>query len=208
MKRPVRRPSTPSLLESAVRVARVLGRDSCALIGGLAVAAYGHERATRDVDFMSRLPLHEARRRLQEAGLTVEVRHGDPEEGVPTFLRSTVRGMAIDVLPMLVAVDWEHLPEVPLGASAIKVVDLDALLHLKARAGGVQDMLDVAQLVWRHPDRLPLARDLAGRYGVGPKLEACLRDRRERQRYVDALPREKRLRAATDLRRLIDDGTG
>jgi hypothetical protein len=84
-----------------------------------------------------------------------------------------------------------------------ELTDLDTLILLKTRAGGVQDMLDVAQLIWRHPDRLPLARDLADRYGVRPRLESCLTDRRERQRYLDSVPRSARAQRRAEIDRLI-----
>ena len=195
----------PSFRESALLVARILGPESCVLIGGLAVAAHGHERATKDVDFITRLSLADAKLRLVAHGLSVEVRRGDPDEGVPTFLRTTVAGIPVDVLPMLVEIDWARLPDVPLTHdTSIKVVDLDTLLLLKTRAGGMQDMLDVAQLAWRNLDRLPLARELAGRYDVRHKLEACLADRRERQKFVEGLPPEKRRRARDELTHVLD----
>jgi len=168
------------------------------------VAAYGHERATKDVDLITRLPLRDAKARLVERGFAVEVRRGDPVEGVPTFLQARVNDVVIDVLPMLAQINWDRLTEVPLvSGTAVKVIDLDTLLLLKLRAGGVQDVLDVAQLVWRNPDRLPLARDLSGRYGVAHKLESYLLDRRERRKLIDGLPREKRRRVREELQRLL-----
>lgn len=207
MKRGKRSTSDPSYRESAIEVARILGPESCVLIGGLAVAAYGHERATKDVDFITRLPLREAKERLAADGLSVEVRRGDPAEGVPTFLRTNIAGVLVDVLPMLVPIDWEHLPEVSLTPKgSLKVIDLDTLLLLKARAGGMQDVLDMTQLVWRNPDRLPLAREFAGRYGVASKLESCLMDRREQQKFIDGLPRQRRQNARAELKRLLEPG--
>ena len=192
----------PSFSRTARLVVESLGPDTV-LIGGLAVAAYGHERATKDVDFLTRLSLQEARKRLEARGFSVEVRRGDAQEGVPTFLRANVSGTLVDVLPALVRLDWDHLPEVVLDGVAVKLIDLDTLILLKARAGGVQHVLDVAQLIWRHPDRLPLARDLADRYGVRPRLESCLADRRERQRYLDSVPRSARARRRAEIDRLI-----
>ena len=207
MKGGKRSSSDPLFRESALAVAHILGPESCVLIGGLAVAAYGHERATKDVDFITRLPLREAKERLAAHGLSVEVRRGDPAEGVPTFLRTNIAGVLVDVLPMLVAIDWERLPEVPLTPKgSIKVIDLDTLLLLKARAGGMQDVLDMTQLVLRNPDRLSLAREFAGRYGVGSKLESCLMDRREQQKFVDGLPRQRRHHAKAELKRLLEPG--
>jgi len=119
----------------------------------------------------------------------------DPREGTAAKCHFCAHRLEVDLAPACVAVCPEQ---------AIKVVDLDTLLLLKTRAGGVQDMLDVAQLVWRNPSRLSLARELAGRYGVGNKLESCLMDRRERQKFVDGLPRERRRRALDELARLLD----
>jgi hypothetical protein len=204
MKSGQRKSRDPALQESAARVADALGRESCVLIGGLAVAAYGHERATKDVDFIARMPLRDAKKKLVAHGISVEVRRGDPFEGVPTSLKARVNDVVVDVLPMLTRIDWDRLKEVPLSSgTAVKVIDLDTLLLLKLRAGGVQDVLDVAQLVWRNPDRLPLARDLAGRHGVAGRLESYLLDRRERRKFIDGLPREKRRRAREELQRLL-----
>ena len=49
----------------ARRVAEALGTDDCLLAGGLAVMAHGFVRGTRDVDLLTRLPLSEARVRLE-----------------------------------------------------------------------------------------------------------------------------------------------
>lgn len=194
----------PSYTDASMRVVRILGADNCVLVGGLAVAAYGHQRATKDVDFITRLPLHEARRRLAADGLKTELREGDPCEDVPSVLRTTVAGVTVDILPMLVRFDWEQLADVFLTpAASLKVIDLDTLLLLKTRAGGVQDMLDVAHLVWRNPERLTLARELASRYAVGDKLERCLNDRREQRKFVETLPSARRRHALEELGRLL-----
>ena len=177
-----------SLNRAASRVVEVLGRDDCVLIGGMAVAAHGQVRATKDVDFMTRLPIPEARARLTKAGYRPETRRGDPTENLPTFLRVTVEGVRVDVLPELVRLEWDRLAEVSLSARvAVKVVDVDSLIQLKLRAGGPQDLLDVAHLVWRHPDRLGYARQLAARHRVRDLLEIYLVNPRERRKLADTL---------------------
>jgi len=200
-----RRTAHRSLSHAAALVVRALEPEACVLIGGLAVAAHGHVRATRDVDFITRLPLEEARRRLSKHGYQPETRRGDPHDGLPTFLRVTVADTPVDILPQLVAIDWDHLPQVRLeAATVVSVVDVDSLILLKLRAGGVRDVMDVAHLVWRHPDRLGLARDLAGRHGVSHHLESFLVDRRERRRLADELSRTPHGRKVlATLRRLL-----
>ena len=58
------------------------------------------------------------------------------------------------------------------------MVDLDGLIRLKLRAQGAQDLLDVAMLLYEHPDRLEWTRSLARAYGVSEKLDLWLDDPR------------------------------
>jgi hypothetical protein len=57
------------LVRVAERLAAALG-EGAALAGGLAVAAWGEIRATRDVDFVTLRPLAEVEQALREADLT------------------------------------------------------------------------------------------------------------------------------------------
>ena len=59
-------------------------------------------------------------------------------------------------------------------------LDLDALIRLKLRAGGPQDLIDVVQLVRRHPEVQPKAIAVAEAHGLRGRLEAWLADPRIR----------------------------
>ena len=64
------------LAKAAVRVASILGAESL-LIDGLAVSAWGHVRATEDVDFVSSESPEELQRLLTNDGIETELRRGD-----------------------------------------------------------------------------------------------------------------------------------
>jgi hypothetical protein len=171
----------------ARRVVRALGKDDCVLVGGLAVGAYGYVRATKDVDFVARIPLAEARRRLRERGMPAVVRRGDPAEGDFPCVRATVDGVRVDVLPELVPIEWDQAVELRLSrGTALRVVDLDALFRLKLQARGPKDLMDVAALLLRHPGQGPRVRELATAYGVREGLDAWLEDRRLRAEMAEA----------------------
>jgi hypothetical protein len=162
-----------TLEDVAIRVAEALGADDCVLIGGLAVGAHGYVRATTDVDFVVR-DLDEARKRLQEKGLPVERFRGGF-----TCLKGMVGDVRFDVLPPLVPIQWDRAITVSLkeGAS-IRVVDLEGLIRLKLKAGGPKDLMDVAALVLRHPERHGRAQELAVAYRVRDDLDRWLHDPR------------------------------
>lgn len=189
------------LLAAARRVAGALGPSDCVLVGGLAVGAHGYVRATRDVDFVSRLPLREAQRRLHDRGIATTFRRGDVLDGDIPCLYGTVAGVRVDVLPPLVPIDWDQAIELRLGRSAVlRVVDLDGLLQLKIRAGGPRDLMDVAALVLRHGAHRERAEELAAARGLADKLRVWLGDRRLHAEIEEAVRSERRERTAADRR--------
>jgi hypothetical protein len=105
-------------------------------------------------------------------------------------VRGEIDGIPFDVLPPLVAVAWERALPLDMAGGTIKVVDLDGLLQLKLRAGGPQDLLDVARLVLKHPEAEARARELATAYGAGDPFEAWLRDPRTRAQAREEAERE------------------
>lgn len=171
----------------AIRAARMLGDRDCALVGGLAVGAHGYVRATTDVDFVTRIPLKEACERLKAHGVPAELRRGDVLEGDFPCVRATVDGTRVDVMPPLVALDWEKSIELPMGRRGrLLVVDLAGLIRLKMRAGGPKDLMDVAALVLQHPEHLALAREVATAYRATDSLELWLEDPRLKQELARA----------------------
>ena len=103
------------------------------LVGGLAVGAYGHVRATKDVDF---LVGDEAFER-QGAGI-VSLKAGMPIQ---------VAGVLVDHLSA--QPDEEHLRSLlkQPAAGAPAVVPIEVLVYLKLRSPRAKDRADVVELV-------------------------------------------------------------
>jgi len=171
--------SDPKLVRIAHRLASMLGPDGCVVVGALAVAVHGHPRATTDVDLGSRLPLTEARKRLADHGVKATLRRGDVAERDFDGLKGVFDGIEFDVLPPLVPIDWDNAVDVPLGhGDTLKVVDLATLIHLKLRAGGPQDVVDVVMLLQQHPAETSRALELATAYGLAAQLDSFMRSPR------------------------------
>ena len=62
--------------------------------------------------------------------------------------------------------------------ATLKVVDLSTLIHLKLRAGGPQDVIDVVMLLQQHPTEASRARKLATAYGLAAQLDSIMRSPR------------------------------
>ncbi|HEX9187460.1 MAG TPA: hypothetical protein VGB87_10330 [Vicinamibacteria bacterium] len=182
----------PDLASAAVRLARLLGPDDCVLIGGLAVGVHGYVRATDDLDFMSRPSLVVSRERLREAGIETRLLRGDVLGGGFPCLKGEIEGIPFDVLPALVPIVWDRALPLDIGGGTLKVVDLDGLLQLKFRAGGLQDLLDAARLVMLHPETEARAQELATAYRARDRFDAWLRDPRVRAQAAEEARRERR----------------
>lgn len=177
-KRRVRR---SSLERAALRIAEALGEDGV-LVGGLAVAAWGYVRATDDVDFVARIGPTAVRERLAEAGIDTSLHRGNVLDGdIAWCVKGEVGGVVFDVLPLVVPLDLDRAVRVALGrGKAVRVVDLEGLVRLKLRAGGPQDLLDVAQLLRRHPELVARARPIAEAYSLWERVETWMNDPRVR----------------------------
>jgi len=76
-----------------------------------------------------------------------------------------------------VPIDWERSVLLPLVEdSRLRVVDLDGLIRLKLRAGGPQDLIDVVQLVRRHPEAKEATLGVAEAYQLRDRFESWLAD--------------------------------
>ncbi len=128
---------------------------SYAVIGGLAVAAWGAPRATEDIDLLADIvPSDALEAALRAAGFLPEWRRGGPEDPVPLLLRlRRPSGPEVDVL--CASRPWEKAMlarAVRLGLSPgleIPVVAVEDLIVLKLLAAGPQDLADVADLLDR-----------------------------------------------------------
>lgn len=123
----------PRILEAVEASARFLRERGIEhlLVGGLAIGAHGHPRATKDVDFLvSDNAFHH---------------HGG---GIVTMLGPVqVNGVAVDYLS--VGADEPFLRELlqaPVHDS-VPVIPLEGLIYLKLKAGRAQDVADVVALV-------------------------------------------------------------
>lgn len=102
-----------------------------ALIGGIAVGAYGYARATKDVDFIAGEEAFE----IHGGGLLTF------KPGVPL----AIRGVAVDVLEAddVEAPDLDH----PIMTEGIPVVTPEVLVYMKLRAHRRRDQEDIVQLL-------------------------------------------------------------
>jgi hypothetical protein len=180
------------LVRVAARLASVLGPEQCLLIGGLAVGGHGYVRATDDIDLIVSYSLAEARRKLAASGIAATLAKGDVSEGDFPCLRGVLEGIRFDVWPALVPLDWEKAIEATTESGRLPLVDLEGLLRLKLRAQGVQDVLDVAVLVLRHPDCRERAREIARAYRILDRLDSFLADRRTQATAEEQRAREYR----------------
>jgi nucleotidyltransferase AbiEii toxin of type IV toxin-antitoxin system len=185
------RSNSATLRAVALRLIKALGEDSCVVIGAIAVAAHGYARATTDVDLIARIPLAEARNRLSVRGVKSVQRRGEAVAGDFPCIRGVLNGIEFDILPPLVPIEWEKAVDVPVGAGAtLRIVDLPTLIHLKLRAGGPQDLLDVVMLLQRCPEQIQRARELATAYRVADQMESFMSNPRIRAKA----PRPRRRR--------------
>jgi hypothetical protein len=158
------------------------------------VGVHGYVRATDDLDFISRQPLGETREKLRRSGIETRLLRGDVLEGGFSCVKGEIDGIPFDVLPPLVPDAWDGAVPLEVGGGTVNVVGLDALLQLKFRAGGPQDLLDAARLVLLHPETEARARELATAYRVLDRLESWLRDPRTRAQAREEAQRERRAR--------------
>ena len=126
-----------------------------ALMGGLAVAAWGAPRATEDIDLLAEVsPSAELDRALRAAGFEAEWRRGAADDPIPLLLHLRRRsGPPLDVVCATRAWEREMLTRavrLRLGRSLeVPVVALEDLIVLKLLAGGPGDLTDVADLLGR-----------------------------------------------------------
>lgn len=99
----------------ALHLSRVLGRDACMLVGGLAVTAHGYVRATEDVDLIAREPLVEVTARLKAAAIDAALVRGDVRDGDFPCVKGRLEGIPFDVLPPLVRLEWGRATTLRLG---------------------------------------------------------------------------------------------
>ncbi|HVR44845.1 MAG TPA: hypothetical protein VMS56_15545 [Thermoanaerobaculia bacterium] len=138
---------------------RILDRlESCAVIGGFAMAARGRVRTTIDLDLLTtdaRALDDRTWSPLRAQRTEVEIRRADLDEPVAGMVRVRLPGIDVDVV-----IGWdrwqqeivERAETMPIAGMALPVATTDDLILLKLYAGGVDDMHDVANLLGLEPD--------------------------------------------------------
>lgn len=161
-----------------------------AIIGAFAASFYGVVRASLDVDAVVSLrpgqtelkPLTDA---LDGAGLKTTYRAGDVRDPVGAVLNvedafrnrvdllMNIQGMPETVFSRTVEAEFMSMK--------IRVIGLEDFIAMKLFAGSPKDMADVAGALRVSADRLrlPLLKELVGRYGTEAlqRLESLLRER-------------------------------
>jgi hypothetical protein len=117
------------------------------LVGGLAVGAWGHPRATNDVDFLVGEEAFE-----HHAGGLVTMKYGVPIQvgGVPVDLLSATTNRCEDALAVA-------------GIDGVPVAPLEVLIYLKLASPRPRDLADVIELIRLGIDRERIRTDLQAR---------------------------------------------
>ncbi|HXK28711.1 MAG TPA: nucleotidyl transferase AbiEii/AbiGii toxin family protein [Candidatus Binatia bacterium] len=165
-----------------------------ALIGGLAVSAWGISRATQDIDFLADSdpsPLIERRLRdslkniLDKHGCHAVWRMGGLDDPIPLLLRIEMTHsypeLSADIL--WVHKRWQRAAlrrsiEVNVMGRRIDVLHPEDLIVMKLDAGGPQDLLDVQSLLSSRSRKISLGRlkAAAARLKLSTLLETCLKE--------------------------------
>jgi hypothetical protein len=136
---------SPRILDAVHQASAALTKAKIrhALIGGLAVGAYGYVRATKDVDFL-----------VGDEGFE---QHGG---GIVTFkpgVPITANGVIVDILSDETV---EDQVDEPIETEGVPIVDPEALVYLKLRAYRRRDKEDVVQLLRAGLDERPIRKYL------------------------------------------------
>ncbi|MGO9274302.1 MAG: hypothetical protein ACLQOO_29385 [Terriglobia bacterium] len=128
-----------------------------ALIGGLAVAARGAFRATKDVDLIVDRPVQEGpalERSLKDSGFDAAFHRGAADDPVAGVLRLAVpvAGAEVKCDLLFPSLGWQtravrNATSVDLGGFIVRVAEPADLFLLKLYAAGPQDLIDAAQLL-------------------------------------------------------------
>lgn len=118
------------------------------LVGGLAVGAWGHARATKDVDFLVGEEAFE-----HHPGGLVTMKYGVPIQ---------VGGVAVDLLSAS-ANHREDALENPRSGGGVPVAPLPVLIYLKLKSPRPRDLADVMELIRLGIERDAIRADLVAR---------------------------------------------
>lgn len=146
-----------------------------AVIGALAASLHGAGRASLDADLVVPAGVMEGTRideALKRAGLTTELRRGDPEDAIPGLVRvSDSFGNQVDVLLGIRDLDpktFSRTVEVPFEGTRLRFVGREDFIAMKVAAGGAIDLVDAENAIAADPKSLDveLVRNLGMRFGT------------------------------------------
>lgn len=162
-----------------------------ALIGGLAVSAWGAIRATKDIDFLLYLAYPAAKESLREfilsAGFSCDLKESGFSDPVPALLevKIPVEKETVVAHILLATKKWQIdflNSEISLnvGGISIPVLRAEELIAMKLKAGSALDIFDAKELLrilkgtkWLDIKKL---QDEAKSIGVDKKLARALED--------------------------------
>ena len=149
-----------------------------AVIGALAASLHGAGRASLDADLVVSASVREGKRidqALKDAGLTTELRRGDPEDAIPGLVRvSDTFGNQVDVLLGLRGLDpkaFSRTVEVPFEGTRLRFIGREDFVAMKVAAAGPIDLVDARNAIAADPKSLDLVlvRRLTAAYGSDAK---------------------------------------
>lgn len=127
------------------------------IVGGFAVAAHGHQRATKDLDVFVNPTAENATRVLSALVAFGAPLHGVTAEDVAApglILQLGIPPRRIDVINAIEGVSFSEasmsILTVHVGGVAVPVIGLDALLKNKSTVGRPEDLKDVRVLKRLH----------------------------------------------------------
>lgn len=149
---------SPAVKRAAIRAHRAL-RDAGVphvVVGGVAVGAHGHPRATKDIDFMT----------TDEAFVKRGVLIAGVREGLPF---PAVDGIPVDYLGPTAGTGEAEMLEKVRHKRGLHAIPVRMLIRMKLYAGRVQDDADVVHLLNAGADATKIRRYVAR---VAPELVA------------------------------------
>lgn len=158
-------------------LSKVLG-NTTAVIGGIAVNAWGFSRNTGDVDFASALSPQILLERLLSLGIAARLRTGDPDDPLPWVVAGHYRQTGFQIIPNMSGIDFGA--SIVLPGTEVRIVDLEGLIRTKIYAGGPKDLWDVANLVLMYPDALNMALEEAKKHQLENRLREWISDTKNR----------------------------
>lgn len=167
-------PVTNHVLTKAGLLLQKLLNDKIAVIGGVAVAAWGTPRSTGDIDVIARAPLAELRDALKQAGVPCDIKLGDPEDALPWVIHGALSPVGIkepvkfQIIPAPRRVRLQG--DVVTLPNGLRIIGFEDLITLKCAAGGPQDIVDIARLSVARPETQARVREITKKFELDSRV--------------------------------------